>query len=208
MKCPVLRSLPRPTISLDSDLREYRTGGSRCPEEEIPNPGPRHVIGHAPHMAVIARPRHPQQLDGGFDSQTCLDPRRFHCGPGWLHIFDSFLKKRISTACSPITVCNSSIFRSSASCWLRCRPAATFSNVRARPSRPRRTVPSIGAATRRTPCGFEQSVRSTLLPGASPEQLCSASRRSSDSVSAWSPRPAVMNPIHSSRTTWMEGPPR
>ena len=119
MKCPVLRSLPRPTISLDSDLREYRTGGSRCPEEEIPNPGPRHVIGHAPHMAVIARPRHPQQLDGGFDSQTCLDPRRFHCGPGWLHIFDSFLKKRISTACSPITVCNPSIFRSSASCWLR-----------------------------------------------------------------------------------------
>ena len=33
--------LPRPTISLDSDLREYRTGGSRCREEEIQNRGRR-----------------------------------------------------------------------------------------------------------------------------------------------------------------------
>ena len=32
-------AVPRPMISLDSDLREYRTGGSRCPEEEIQNPG-------------------------------------------------------------------------------------------------------------------------------------------------------------------------
>ena len=50
--------LPRPTISLDSDLREYRTGGSRCPEEEIQNPGVR--------REPVGRPKRPRiQRDAG-----------------------------------------------------------------------------------------------------------------------------------------------
>ena len=53
-----LRRLPRPTISLDSDLREYRTGGSRCPEEEIQNRGRR--------REPVGRPKRPRiQRDAG-----------------------------------------------------------------------------------------------------------------------------------------------
>ena len=43
--------VPRPKISLDSDLREYRTGGSRCPEEGIQKPGPR--------REPVGRPKRP-----------------------------------------------------------------------------------------------------------------------------------------------------
>ena len=50
--------VPRPTISLDSDLREYRTGGSRCPEEEIQNRGRR--------REPVGRPKRPRiQRDAG-----------------------------------------------------------------------------------------------------------------------------------------------
>ena len=43
--------VPRPKISLDSDLREYRIGGSRCPEEGIQKPGPR--------REPVGRPKRP-----------------------------------------------------------------------------------------------------------------------------------------------------
>ena len=56
-----LPAVPRPTISLDSDLREYRTGGSRCPEEEIQNRGRRREPVGRPTRRPLARPRRDPQ---------------------------------------------------------------------------------------------------------------------------------------------------
>ena len=64
--------VPRHTISVDSDLREYRTGGSRCREEGIQNSGPR--------REPVGRPKRP-----GFSATRegpLVGPAEGHGGAG------------------------------------------------------------------------------------------------------------------------------